>query len=304
MATYPPSSSDSSSDSCEEERYGLLRGPQVGPKPPKRGAIPTTSGGNSGCVNGEGWDGDSMQACPICFEEYARRDMRSLLGCGRHTVCGGCMETHLATLISNVSTATRLTCPAPNCAVLAEVYELESLVDETTYQKYLQFTALESLKKEATAKWCTNPLCGQPIIWDEAVPVVSCPACRTQFCYHCLKAPHVGRQCGENPPPPAFSSSSSKSNLGGNTPTVVNSDPDATYLTWKQQLGAKVKPCPSCKIDTEKNMGCQHMTCSNCGSQCMLNFLLSCFLAFLLSHFYFNNRVLVMFAILSSPPFQ
>jgi hypothetical protein len=167
----------------------------------------------------------------------------------------------LAALITDISTATLLTCPHPGCNVRAEVYELESLLDDTTYQKYLQFSALESLKKEKTTRWCINKECGMPIVWDETVPTVICPACKTQFCYSCSKPAHPGKSCSEAAEPPPSESAIS-----------INADPDSSYSEWRRQLGAKVKPCPNCSADIEKNLGCQHMTCSNCRFQCMFLF--------------------------------
>ena len=283
---------DHSSSDSEGESQSLL---------PRRSAA---------AINGSDYGGAGHRAplqCPICFDEHPPEQMRSLLGCASgHVVCAGCMEAHLRALIATAATATRLTCPAPRCEAVAEVYEVESLVDEATYQRYLQFSALDSLRQEAHAKWCVNPACAQPIIWDPSFSVVDCPACHTRFCFSCNKPPHPGLQCGQQ------SSSSSNSNSNSNssnsttsttTPTTLRpsigsppsanapdtvleidpaaaADPDAAYLLWKNALGAKVKPCPSCKMDVEKNMGCQHMTCSNCRHQCM--FFILFFLLFYL----------------------
>ena len=44
---------------------------------------------------------------------------------------------------------------------------------------------------------------------------------------------------------------------------------DKEFLKWKE--GKVVKRCPNCKFWTEKNDGCNHMTCLNCNhSWCWL----------------------------------
>jgi len=45
---------------------------------------------------------------------------------------------------------------------------------------------------------------------------------------------------------------------------VENLEEAAKFDAWSK---ANTKPCPNCKAGTQKNDGCNHMTCSNCKHQ-------------------------------------
>lgn len=183
-----------------------------------------------------GGDSEDLDPCPVCFEEYPAAEMRVLLGCGQHLYCQTCMDMHLSSLI-NDSELGRLSCPFPGCPVKPEEYEIESLVSAQTYQKFLQFSAVASLRTETTAKWCINKDCAQPIVWELADKKVVCPSCSTEFCFDCNAAWHGARTCQEAAAAPAAN------------------DSDASLQQWMQEKGSKVKPCPRCREGIEKNDG-------------------------------------------------
>jgi hypothetical protein len=60
-----------------------------------------------------------------------------------------------------------------------------------------------------------------------------------KFCFNCLKKWHKGKDCDE----------------------IIDKD----FEKWKK--GKMIKQCPSCKFWTEKNEGCNHMTCRACSFQ-------------------------------------
>ena len=60
-----------------------------------------------------------------------------------------------------------------------------------------------------------------------------------KYCFECLKPPHGNESCDKNI--------------------------DMKFMKWKE--GKRVKKCPRCQIFTEKNEGCNHMTCVNCKYQ-------------------------------------
>lgn len=184
------------------------------------------------------------EPCPICFDDYPARDMRSLLGCGEHRYCHNCMDQHLSTLIRDSELKT-LSCPSPGCPVVPAEYEIENLVSAETYERYLQFAATASLRSEQGAKWC--PSCKEAIIWDPSQKKVVCPGCKHEFCFDCGRAPHAGQTCQA---------------AASGAP-----DGDDSLQDWLKEKGVKVKPCPSCHEGIEKNDGCNHMTCQQCHAQ-------------------------------------
>jgi len=179
---------------------------------------------------------EEEEECPICFEEYPSSDMRVLLGCGAHRYCRTCMDQHFSTLINDAS-VNDLCCPFPNCSVKAAEYEIESLVSTLTYDKFLQFSAVASLKTEAAAKWCINKDCAQPIVWESSDQKVVCPACKTEFCFGCNRAWHGTMSCEDAAKAPS------------------SNEVDASLQQWMQEKGNKVKPCPRCREGIEKNDG-------------------------------------------------
>ncbi|MDP2436845.1 MAG: E3 ubiquitin protein ligase [archaeon] len=130
------------------------------PSPPR--AAPAPSSYPSGPVE-----------CPICLETNSPEEMRCLLSCGCHHFCRQCMEQHLATLINDAEVS-KITCPAPGCQAVPEEYEINALVSEETYEKYLQFMVLAIVNEDKDAKWCPNLQCGEPICWDPKESTVTC----------------------------------------------------------------------------------------------------------------------------------
>jgi hypothetical protein len=187
---------------------------------------------------------DSMgeeEECPICYDTFPAEEMRCLLACGKHRVCAECMDAHLSALINDAHTVSKLICPDPQCTATPEEYEVEALVSAKTYQKYLDFVALESLKKESGTKWCPNKECAQPIIWDEKEKKVICPACSTTFCFDCMKPWHEGKACGEE-------EKEKQKEAEDGAPMGE----EESLKKWLNEKGAKVKPCPKCKYGVEK----------------------------------------------------
>ena len=60
-----------------------------------------------------------------------------------------------------------------------------------------------------------------------------------KYCFDCLKPPHGNNSCDQ---------------------TL-----EKQFLKWKK--GKRVKRCPRCQMYTEKNEGCNHMTCISCKYQ-------------------------------------
>ena len=159
------------------------------------------------------------------------------------------MSFHLTALISDAETIEKVMCPDPNCSVKAEEYELESLVPREMYEKYLEFSALQALKKETRMKWCPNKACGQPIIWEKMEKKVGCLSCGYEFCFECGAKWHEGLDCEE------------AEELDDGTP---GGDDEKAFKNWLKKKGAKVKQCPKCKFGIEKIDGCNHMACQQC----------------------------------------
>jgi hypothetical protein len=98
----------------------------------------------------------------------------------------------------------------------------------------LEHTILNDKNK----KQCPSPNCESFLQKSNFTNYVKCENGH-QFCFECLKPPHGKSKCEE----------------------MLEKD----FIKWKKHK--RVKRCPRCKIFTEKNEGCNHMTCVSCKYQ-------------------------------------
>lgn len=171
-------------------------------------------------------------SCPICFEE--RATTVTLHACGAHNYCLECMGNHLTALIVD-NEVTKISCPSPGCPAVVLECEVRMLVPEHIWEKYLDFLFMAVLREEQNSRWCTNLQCGMPIIWDPQHDgsIITCPACKTDFCFTCSRPWHPGYSCEGQPLP----------------------DVEQQFLDWLKEKKALVKKCPGCSTMLEKNDG-------------------------------------------------
>jgi hypothetical protein len=107
-----------------------------------------------------------------------------------------------------------------------------------------QFCVLFSAKKrveiikDENKKICPNPDCESFLQKSELTKYVECENGH-KYCFECLKPPHGDKSC--------------------------DYQEEKQFLKWTK--GKRVKRCPRCRMYTEKNEGCNHMTCASCKYQ-------------------------------------
>src|SRR3989338_3730172 len=116
--------------------------------------------------------------CPICYEAVAGGEGRMLLGC-EHRYCRECFVGYFEGKIREADVQT-LKCPSPQCEAKAEAYELEALLSEESFGRYLHFLALSRLKEDQAMCWCPTEQCREPVL-AAAGGEVQCPSCQTSF---------------------------------------------------------------------------------------------------------------------------
>jgi ariadne-1 len=96
---------------------------------------------------------------------------------------------------------------------------------------------------------CPKAGCGMPVISDPATPMVRCPntKCRYAFCHNCKTAWHSDVSCAQY-----------------QQWKLENENAGDLFEEWKKQHS---KACPKCQAPTEKNGGCNHITCTACRHQ-------------------------------------
>lgn len=186
--------------------------------------------------------------CNICWDEMA--DPQTLY-CG-HRYCRECLVSSIATSISE-GNVLALKCPDSNCRQTIADDQLSSLLSLNPelmgrYQQYL-FVA-RARGDPHNYRMCPNIDCNRP--YPTVMP--QCPFCQTARCTSCPEAVHEG-SCKDNYKRLRRQRRQKKGTLGQRFQ-------DKRSKMW---ISMRTKPCPKCKTPIQKNKGCKHMSCRNCG---------------------------------------
>ena len=177
--------------------------------------------------------------CEVCLEEINYLDKKNnSIGCG-HLFCTHCWFNYLKTLILEAKIE-NIKCMNHECNKnISDEFILKHISeDNKLIEKYIKFKKRSDIIKDKNKKLCPNPDCDSFLKKTEKTKYTKCENGH-QYCFECLKPPHGNKTCDY----------------------VI----DKTFMKWKK--GKKVKRCPRCYLYTEKNEGCNHMTCANCKYQ-------------------------------------
>ena len=175
--------------------------------------------------------------CGVCDSDLTEENMKyDTLKC-HHTSCLNCWFEYIKGQIIEAKVS-EIKCFTYGCAtILSEDFILSIIsTDKKLVQKYRNFKQKAEILKCPTKKFCPEPDCQSFI---EKKPdedkYVQCELGH-KYCYECLKPWHGKTKCEE----------------------ILDKD----FQLWKE--GKVIKQCPRCKLYTEKNEGCNHMTCAEC----------------------------------------
>ena len=177
--------------------------------------------------------------CRICDGDLSPEEQKNnYLSC-QHFFCDDCWYEQLKQKITD-NQVMEMTCANFKCPVkLTEQFIYSHLKgDKKLEQKYEDFKIKSSIANDPNKKFCPTPNCKSFLQKELDNKFVSCQNGH-QWCYECLKAWHKDSTCEEIQ--------------------------DKDFQIWSQ--GKVLKRCPNCKIYTEKNEGCNHMTCTECKYQ-------------------------------------
>jgi hypothetical protein len=110
--------------------------------------------------------------------------------------------------------------------------------DKILLDKYKKFKLKLEIINDSNKKFCPHPNCDSYGEKDKKNKYITCKNGH-QFCFVCLKKWHGDKKC--------------------------DVDDEENFQIWKKNK--IIKQCPKCKIYTEKNEGCNHMTCVECKFQ-------------------------------------
>eukprot|EP01051_Picozoa_sp_SAG22_P000339 SAG22_NODE_8_length_37215_cov_120.960351_7_plen_445_part_00 len=126
----------------------------------------------------------------------------------------------------------------------AVMFELLSAGGKAKYDRFAAMRANQQLRQ------CPADSCGALVRPERSAflrrvqPELSCPDCGLGFCYY-HSAAHPGQSCRQ-----------------------YELAQREQQRADERAIAALTKPCPGCKTPTEKNSGCNHMTCSNAAAGC------------------------------------
>ena len=177
--------------------------------------------------------------CNVCFEDVEGEDIKfNLLPCN-HVCCTECWTNYLKALITEAK-VDRIKCVEYKCKEeISEEFILNHIKqDKKLVEKYYKFKSRASILKDPNKKYCPEPDCDNYLEKKGEQKYVKCKNGH-EYCFECLRKPHGDSSCEQ------FM--------------------EKEFMIWKKDK--RVKKCPRCKIYTEKNEGCNHMTCTNCKYQ-------------------------------------
>ena len=186
------------------------------------------------------FDNDNCNGeCQVCYDELSKEDYElNRISCG-HFFCTTCWFNYLKTLIIEAK-VDQIKCMDVNCKEkLAEEFILKHISKKSDLvKKYEKFKKRAEILKDKNKKICPKPDCDSFLQKSKSSKYVKCENGH-EYCFDCLNPPHDNKPCEQNL--------------------------EDQFMNWKK--GKRVKRCPRCQMYTEKNEGCNHMTCVSCKYQ-------------------------------------
>ena len=180
-----------------------------------------------------------VEDCQVCFEEIFKADRElNYLPCG-HLFCTHCWFNYLKTLITEAK-VDKIKCMDHECKeIVTEDFILNHIKDnQNLVEKYNKFKKRAEIISDKNKKICPKADCDSFLSKSKTSKYVKCENGH-EYCFECLNPPH------------------------GNKPCDLKLEKQ--FMKWKK--GKRVKRCPRCQMYTEKNEGCNHMTCVSCKYQ-------------------------------------
>ena len=176
--------------------------------------------------------------CGICGEVIISSD-KVKLKCN-HYFCRDCWIDYLKEKIINANVS-KILCMQHGCETILESKFIKSILEgyKELIEKYDKFYQRKKvLEQSDKIKFCPKPDCEGYAEKKGKNKYVKCNFGH-EFCFECGNAPHGKKKCED----------------------MV----DKEFEEWRSHK--VVKRCPCCRMWTEKNEGCNHMTCIECKFQ-------------------------------------
>jgi hypothetical protein len=173
--------------------------------------------------------------CQICLENHPQVDCFQSIQCNlRHQYCRESIKTLIESCVTDGRIIIR--CPGyDECSGILTDNEIQSFISDTIWNKYIRF---KEMKQHPNYREC--PFCNQSTLGEESSPEITCDQCHQKYCYMHANA-HPNQSCHQ------YTREQLKSQLKS-----------------LAMIKTTTRNCPQCGAATEKNGGCNHMTCHHC----------------------------------------
>ena len=177
--------------------------------------------------------------CGLCEDEISKNEIETIKLPCNHNFCKICWIEYLKEKITN-SIVDNLTCMQHNCKTKLNDDFVKNILedDKDLLDKYIKFKKNLEIVNNPNKKFCPYPNCDGYAEEKDNNKYVTCSNGH-KFCFKCMKNWHGNKDCDE--------------------------EIDKDFILWKKNT--LIKQCPNCKMWTEKNEGCNHMTCVQCKYQ-------------------------------------
>ena len=177
--------------------------------------------------------------CDLCFEELLEQEIKDNALLCKHTFCNDCYLNYFQDKIKNNKVG-KITCMQHKCNIeFSEEFIISHLNgDQNLIKKYKKFKLRADLYNDPNIKFCPIKDCESYARKEGNNKYVTCQEGH-KFCFECFKPWHGKKKCQD--------------------------EIDKDFKKWKKNK--VIKRCPKCKMWTEKNLGCNHMTCAECKYQ-------------------------------------
>jgi hypothetical protein len=169
--------------------------------------------------------------CPICY------DLKGLVYLDNHghLSCEDCLRDYVAFYISNKGSSL-LCCPFKDCRTKLSPELTVKYCPTELLAKYHRYSDRDKLMTNPFVKFCPVPDC-EGYGLSNSSRNLTCDVCAYKYCAYCLEPWHR---------------------------SICKNFLDEKLDRWAYWSNAK--HCPTCGLRIEKNGGCPHMTCSQCGT--------------------------------------
>ena len=182
---------------------------------------------------------EEKEICKICDQLYIKNNQTTLQNC-YHSFCKNCWYNFLSVKI-NGNKLTQIKCLEYECQEKLPFEFIMNIIKDNKelIQKYKNYKTKLDILDDPNKKFCPYPGCDSyGEIKDEKEKDVKCKNGHS-FCFICCQKSHGKIQCNEK---------------------IDENLEEYAKLKF-------IKKCPKCGTWTEKEQGCNHITCAECNHQ-------------------------------------